>query len=217
MFGEKNLLQKLFLWCFCFVSNSFWWKTRFVKRKPQADICIKNLSDEKVRKFFRAFFSSLQQTFSLHNKTQSVWRGRKAQRIAFFLLTQRPRVQFSVFPRFFTKYLDVAGFFDSSALNRAWTVQKMQLTVYRTHLRLASAKVVLRKNSKHIFVQTTSTFLHKEIQIFQILIGFLVILHLGNKGSILQRTTSFSRTLCTYNDKHCWRTICLHSITEESS
>ena len=68
-----------------------------------------------------------------------------AQWIAFLLLTQRPRVWFSAFPRFFRNFLMLLRFINSSALLRAWTVQNKCLIVNRTHLVLACGKLVLQK------------------------------------------------------------------------
>ena len=67
-----------------------------------------------------------------------------AQWVAFLLLTQRPRVWFLAFPRFVRNFLMLLRFIHSSALLRAWTVQKKCLIVDRTHLVLASSKLVLQ-------------------------------------------------------------------------
>ena len=61
-----------------------------------------------------------------------------AQRMAFFLLTQRRRVRFSAFLNVFREKFDV---FIDSALLREWTVQ---LIVGQTHLGLVSGKLVLQ-------------------------------------------------------------------------
>ena len=78
--------------------------------------------------------------------------GRIAQWIAYLLLAQRPRVQFSAFPRFFQGLflslgiiLDVVEIYRRHALLRQWTVQS--LIVDRTHPVLVRA--VLQKKCTH--------------------------------------------------------------------